>query len=53
MLPEVLNLWQQTPLRSIRLINAYGPTEATITATAFETFAMAARVFIEFLSVVR
>jgi len=37
MLPEVLNLWQQTPLRSLRLINAYGPTEATITATAFET----------------
>ncbi len=37
MLPEVLNLWQQTPLRSVRLINAYGPTEATITATAFET----------------
>jgi amino acid adenylation domain-containing protein len=37
MLPEVLNLWQQTSLRSVRLINAYGPTEATITATAFET----------------
>jgi len=37
MLPEMLRLWQQTPLRSVRLINAYGPTEATITATAFET----------------
>ena len=37
MLPEVLSLWQQTPLSSVRLINAYGPTEATITATAFET----------------
>ncbi len=37
MSPEVLNLWQQTSLRSVRLINAYGPTEATITATAFET----------------
>jgi amino acid adenylation domain-containing protein len=37
MLPEILNLWQQTPLRLVRLINAYGPTEATITATAFET----------------
>ena len=37
MLPEVLNLWQQTSQRSVRLINAYGPTEATITATAFET----------------
>ena len=36
MLPEVLDLWQRTPMRSIRLINAYGPTEATITATAFD-----------------
>jgi amino acid adenylation domain-containing protein len=36
MLPEVLSLWQRTLLRSVRLINAYGPTEATITATAFE-----------------
>ena len=34
---EALDLWQRTPLRSVRLINAYGPTEATITATAFET----------------
>jgi len=37
MSPGALTLWQQTPLRSIRLINAYGPTEATITATAYET----------------
>ena len=37
MLPEVLTLWQRTPLSSVRLVNAYGPTEATITATAFET----------------
>jgi amino acid adenylation domain-containing protein len=36
MLPEVLKLWQRTPLNSIRLLNAYGPTETTITATAFE-----------------
>ena len=36
MLPESLALWQRTPLGSIRLINAYGPTETTITATAFE-----------------
>jgi amino acid adenylation domain-containing protein len=34
---EALDLWQQTPLRSVPLVNAYGPTEATITATAFET----------------
>jgi amino acid adenylation domain-containing protein len=36
MLPEVLKLWQRTPVSSIRLLNAYGPTETTITATAFE-----------------
>ena len=36
MLPEFLELWQRTPMRSIRLINAYGPTETTITATAFD-----------------
>ncbi len=36
MLPEFLDLWNRTPLRSIRLINAYGPTETTITATAFD-----------------
>jgi amino acid adenylation domain-containing protein len=36
MLPEVLDLWQRTPMSTIRLINAYGPTETTITATAFD-----------------
>ena len=36
MLPEVLKLWQRTPAKSIRLLNAYGPTETTITATVFE-----------------
>jgi amino acid adenylation domain-containing protein len=36
MLPDVLELWQRTPVSSVRLLNAYGPTEATITATAFE-----------------
>jgi amino acid adenylation domain-containing protein len=36
MLPDVLKLWQRTPVNSIRLLNAYGPTETTITATAFE-----------------
>ncbi len=36
MLPEVFNLWQQLPMNSVRLLNAYGPTEATITATTFE-----------------
>src|ERR1039457_4975111 len=36
MLPEFLDLWHRTPRSSIRLINAYGPTETTITATAFD-----------------
>jgi len=36
MLPDVLKFWQRTPVNSIRLLNAYGPTETTITATAFE-----------------
>jgi amino acid adenylation domain-containing protein len=36
MLPDALRLWHRTPVSSIRLVNAYGPTETTITATAFE-----------------
>ena len=36
MLPSALALWQQTPLRSARLLNVYGPTETTVTATAYE-----------------
>jgi len=36
MSPDVLALWQRTPVSSVRLLNAYGPTETTITATAFE-----------------
>jgi amino acid adenylation domain-containing protein/non-ribosomal peptide synthase protein (TIGR01720 family) len=31
--PEAVRRWQATPLREIRLLNAYGPTETTITAT--------------------
>jgi thioesterase domain-containing protein/acyl carrier protein len=34
--PDAVLLWHRTPLKSIRLINAYGPTEATITATSFD-----------------
>jgi amino acid adenylation domain-containing protein len=34
--PDALALWQRTPLNSVRLLNAYGPTETTITATVFE-----------------
>ncbi|HEY6228416.1 MAG TPA: amino acid adenylation domain-containing protein, partial [Verrucomicrobiae bacterium] len=31
-----LEQWQQGPFGNRRLVNAYGPTEATVTATAFE-----------------
>ncbi len=35
--PAALHLWRQLPmLREVRLLNAYGPTETTITATLFE-----------------
>ncbi len=33
--PETARLWQKTPLRAARLLNAYGPTETTMTATTF------------------
>ncbi len=33
---ELVALWQQTPLKTVRLLNAYGPTEATITTTLFD-----------------
>lgn len=36
MLPEFVELWRRTPVSSVRLINAYGPTEVTITATALD-----------------
>jgi amino acid adenylation domain-containing protein len=36
MSPAALDLWRQTSMRSVRLINGYGPTETTITATVFE-----------------
>jgi len=31
-----LESWRQTPMNSMRLLNAYGPTETTITATIFD-----------------
>jgi polyketide synthase PksN len=34
--PETLSLWRGSPLRDCRLVNAYGPTETTITSTVFE-----------------
>jgi amino acid adenylation domain-containing protein len=33
---EKVDKWERTPFSKARLINAYGPTEATITATSFE-----------------
>ncbi|HLO83824.1 MAG TPA: amino acid adenylation domain-containing protein, partial [Nostocaceae cyanobacterium] len=33
---EGLKVWQNSPMREVRLINAYGPTETTITALTFE-----------------
>jgi amino acid adenylation domain-containing protein len=44
MLAETARRWMSTPLSEARLLNAYGPTEATITATTFEatTHAVAA-----------
>jgi amino acid adenylation domain-containing protein len=35
-LPRDIELWRRSPLRGARLLNAYGPTETTITATTFE-----------------
>ncbi len=33
---QTLKLWQRTPLNAVRLLNAYGPTEAVMTATSYE-----------------
>jgi len=32
--PECVRLWQQSPLKSIPVVNAYGPTEAVVTSVA-------------------
>ncbi|MBV9707502.1 MAG: amino acid adenylation domain-containing protein, partial [Chloroflexi bacterium] len=37
LLPEALHVWRQITFGSVRLLNAYGPTEATITATLYDT----------------
>ncbi|MGV3775059.1 MAG: amino acid adenylation domain-containing protein [Verrucomicrobiales bacterium] len=34
--PEKLQLWRATSMNKVRFVNAYGPTETTITATAYE-----------------
>ena len=47
-LPETVRLWQNSAMRSVRLLDVYGPTETVVTATSFEvptplpdTFALA------------
>jgi len=37
---ESLQFWSKTPFKSVRLLNAYGPTETTITATTYEVSAV-------------
>jgi amino acid adenylation domain-containing protein len=37
--PELVRLWQASPLAGARFLNAYGPTEATVTATVHEVCA--------------
>jgi amino acid adenylation domain-containing protein len=34
--PATVQLWRQSPLAGARLLNAYGPTEATVTCTVHE-----------------
>jgi amino acid adenylation domain-containing protein len=36
MLPGYVARWQQTPAAAARLLNAYGPTEAVVTAATFD-----------------
>ena len=40
---EIVRLVRRTPLRDVRLLNVYGPTEATITATMQEVEEIAGR----------
>ena len=35
-LDDTVELWKQTSLSHVRLLNAYGPTETTITATTYD-----------------
>ncbi|MEH2238171.1 amino acid adenylation domain-containing protein, partial [Nostoc sp.] len=39
--PKAVKFWQKTSLASARLLNAYGPTEGTITSTVFEVNSLA------------
>ncbi|GCE15668.1 non-ribosomal peptide synthetase [Tengunoibacter tsumagoiensis] len=34
--PEAVQLWHTTALRTVQLVNAYGPTEAIITSSVFD-----------------
>jgi amino acid adenylation domain-containing protein len=42
--PELVELWRQSPLAGARFLNAYGPTEATITATICDVRAACSRI---------
>ena len=42
MLASGLALWRRTSLQNVRLLNAYGPTETTITALVYDAGAQAA-----------
>lgn len=37
--PDSLRLWAKTPMKNVRLLNAYGPTEAIVTALTYEMVA--------------
>jgi amino acid adenylation domain-containing protein len=39
LLPKTVELWRNSCLHSIRLINAYGPTETTITSMVYDVLA--------------
>ncbi|HEX5716215.1 MAG TPA: condensation domain-containing protein, partial [Thermoanaerobaculia bacterium] len=40
--PEAVRSWQRSPLGGVRLLNAYGPTEAVITSTLYDAGAAGA-----------
>lgn len=42
--PDTLALWKNGPLRRVRLLNAYGPTETTITALTHDAGAHLAQI---------
>lgn len=51
LLPQYLELWEKLPKHAVRLINAYGPTETTITATMFDIPSLEERAGVPFENV--